>query len=163
VEFIRVRELTAWVKPAPVKSARVPRWMGSKMALSSELADSTRALIAAAQRGEYASPELQRVRPLLELQARWSALPGEREWLIEAIATREGHGLFFYPFEGRLAHFGLATLFSYRLARDLAGDVQLTANDYGFGLVSPRPVPLSLGTLGRSVPRPTSSATSSSG
>ena len=32
-------------------------------------------LIADAKRGVYASPELMLVRPLLELQARWSALP----------------------------------------------------------------------------------------
>jgi ATP-dependent Lhr-like helicase len=154
LEFIRVRELTAWVKPAGRKTARVPRWMGSKMALTSELADATRALIAGAQRGVYASPELARVRPLLELQARWSALPGEREWLVEAIATREGHGLFFYPFEGRLAHFGLATLFSYRLGRESPGTFTLTANDYGFGLVSAQPVALGLGDLGRLLAAP---------
>ena len=149
VEFIRVRELTAWVKPAAVKSAKVPRWMGSKMALTSELADATRALIAQAARGQFDSPELQRVKPLLDLQARWSALPGDREWLVEAISTREGHGLFFYPFEGRLAHFGLATLFSYRLASIVPATFSLSANDYGFGLVSPGPVALDLGTLGK--------------
>ncbi|MBK9114476.1 MAG: ligase-associated DNA damage response DEXH box helicase [Betaproteobacteria bacterium] len=149
LEFVRVRELTAWVRPAKAKSARVPRWMGGKMALSTELADATRALIAGAARGEFTAPEMQRVRPLLELQARWSVLPGEREWLVEAIATREGHGLFFYPFEGRLAHFGLATLFAYRLgARDPAS-FSITANDYGFGLVSPQPMAVSHGDLGR--------------
>jgi ATP-dependent Lhr-like helicase len=149
LEFIRVRELTAWVKPAPASSARVPRWMGSKMALTSELADATRALVAAASRGEFASPELARVRPLLDLQARWSRLPAEREWLVEAVATREGHGLFFYPFEGRLAHFGLATLFSYRLAALEPATFSIAANDYGFALLSPRPVALDLGTLGK--------------
>ncbi len=154
LEFIRVRELTAWVQPAKKTAARVPRWMGGKMALSSELADATRALIAAAKRGVWDAPEMQRVRPLLELQARWSALPGEREWLVEAIATREGHGLFFYPFEGRLAHFGLATLFSYRLGAHTPATFSITANDYGFGLVSPQPVPLSLGELGRLLAAP---------
>jgi len=149
LEFIRVRELTAWVKPAAKRATLVPRWMGGPMALSSQLASATRALIAHAQRGVFASPELALVRPLLELQARWSALPGDREWLIEAIATPEGHGLFFYPFEGRLAHLGLATLFSYRLSRATPRTFSLTANDYGFGLLSSTAVPLSLGELGR--------------
>jgi ATP-dependent Lhr-like helicase len=149
LEFIRVRELTAWVKPAAKRATLVPRWMGGPMALSSQLASATRALIADAQRGVFASPELALVRPLLELQARWSALPGDREWLIEAIATPEGHGLFFYPFEGRLAHLGLATLFSYRLSRATPRTFSLTANDYGFGLLSSTAVPLSLGELGR--------------
>ena len=154
LEFIRVRELTAWVKPAPAKHARVPRWMGSKMALSSELADTTRRLIARARRGLYESPELQRMRPLLQLQARWSALPGDGDWLIETILTREGYALFFYPFEGRLAHFGLATLFSYRLAQKQPATFSITANDYGFALVSPQPIPLSLGELGRLLAAP---------
>ena len=154
LEFVRVHELTAWVRPATAKAARVPRWMGGKMALSTELADATRALIAGAAEGTYDAPEMRRVRPLLELQARWSALPGEREWLVEAIATRDGHGLFFYPFAGRLAHFGLATLFAYRLgARDPAS-FSLTANDYGFGLVSPQPVALAYGDVGRLLAAP---------
>jgi ATP-dependent Lhr-like helicase len=154
LQFVRMRELTAWVKPAPKKATLVPRWAGGKMALSTELAAATRALVAAARRGEYVSPEMQLVRPLLELQARWSALPGEREWLVEAIATSEGHGLFFYPFEGRLAHLGLATLFSYRLSRDTPRTFSLTANDYGFGLLSAQPVALTLGTLGKLLAAP---------
>ena len=135
-------------KPPP--SAQVPRWAGGQMALSSELSRATRRLIGAAKRGIYASPELAVVRPLLELQARWSALPAADEWLVESIVTREGHGLFFYPFEGRLAHLGLATLFAYRLSTASPRTLTLTANDYGFGLVSPSPLALSrrdLGTL----------------
>jgi ATP-dependent Lhr-like helicase len=83
------------------------------------------------------------------LQRRWSGLPAENEWLIERIETREGHGLFFFPFEGRLAHLGLATLFSYRLSQATPRTFSLTANDYGFGLLSSAPVPLSIGDLGR--------------
>ena len=154
LEFVRVRELTAWVKPASAKAALVPRWAGGQMALSTQLAEATRLLIAKAKAGVYASPELQLVRPLLELQARWSALPGANEWLIEQIATREGHALFFYPFEGRLAHLGLATLFSYRLSRATARTFSLTANDYGFGLLSPTPLTLTLGELGRLLAAP---------
>jgi ATP-dependent helicase Lhr and Lhr-like helicase len=154
LEFVRVRELTAWVKPAKAKAALVPRWSGGQMALSTQLAAATRKLIADAKRGVYASPELQLVRPLLKLQARWSALPAGNEWLVEQIATREGHALFFYPFEGRLAHLGLATLFSYRLSRQTPRTFSLTANDYGFGLLSSTPVALSLGDLGRLLAAP---------
>ncbi len=124
------------------------------MALSTQLAEATRALIARAKRGVFASPELALVRPLLELQSRWSALPGEGEWLVEQIATREGHALFFYPFEGRLAHLGLATLFSYRLSRATPRTFSLTANDYGFGLISPTAVSLTLGDLGKLLAAP---------
>jgi ATP-dependent Lhr-like helicase len=154
LEFVRVREMTAWVKPAPSRAAIVPRWMGAKMALSTLLAERTRSLIADAKRGTYASPELKLVRPLLELQKRWSALPDEREWLVERLAAREGHYLFFYPFVGRLAHLGLATLFGYRLSRETPRTFSMTVNDYGFGLLSPEPVELSLGVLGRLMAAP---------
>jgi ATP-dependent Lhr-like helicase len=124
------------------------------MALSAELAGGTRKLVADAARGVFASPELALLRPLLELQARWSGLPRENEWLVEAIATREGHGLFFYPFDGRLAHLGLATLFAYRLSRAAPRTFSITANDYGFGLISPTAAPLGLGDIGRMLAAP---------
>ena len=149
LEFVRVREMTAWVKPASAKSAVITRWAGSKMALSTLLADRTRALIADANRGVFASPELQLMRPLLELQKRWSALPGDGEWLVEKMARGDGHYLFFYPFEGRLAHLGLATLFSYRLALQRPGTFSMTFNDYGFALQSAEPVEFGLRELGR--------------
>jgi ATP-dependent helicase Lhr and Lhr-like helicase len=148
LEFLRVREMTAWAKPAPQKSAVVTRWLGAKMPLSTLLAERTRRLVAAAKRGVYASPELALVRPLLELQARWSALPGEREWLCERIRLRDGHYTFFYPFEGRLAHLGLATLFSYRLSRAMPRSFSMMINDYGFGLLSATPLDLTLRDIG---------------
>jgi ATP-dependent Lhr-like helicase len=154
LEFLRVREMTAWVRIAPAKSAVITRWMGVKMSFSTLLADRTRRLIARAREGRYDSPELVLVRPLLELQARWSALPGEREWLVERIRAREGHYLFFYPFEGRLAHLGLATLFSYRLGRMSPASFSIMCNDYGFGLLSPAPVTLGLRELGQLLAAP---------
>lgn len=154
LQFIRVHEMMAWVKPAPARSAVVPRWSGYKMSFSTQLAAQTRKLIGEARRGIYASPELERCGPLLRLQSRWSALPGEREWLIEQIATREGHYLLFYPFEGRLVHLGLATLFSYRLSREVARSFSITCTDYGFALLSPQPVPLSLSELGKLLAAP---------
>jgi len=148
LELVRVREMTAWVKPAPARSAVVPRWMGTRMALSTLLAERTRGLIAAAREGVCDEPELALVRPLLELQARWSALPAASEWLVERIATRDGHYLLFYPFEGRLAHLGLATLMGYRLSRVVPRTFSVTVNDYGFALLSPEPVPIGLRDIG---------------
>jgi ATP-dependent Lhr-like helicase len=148
LEFLRVREMTAWVRLAPPKPAVVTRWLGAKMPLSTLLSERTRRLIGAAKRGTYASPELALVRPLLELQRRWSALPDEREWLCERMRLRDGHYLFFYPFEGRLAHLGLATLFGYRLSRGAPRSFSMMINDYGFGLLSPTPIELSLRDIG---------------
>jgi len=154
LEFLRVREMTAWVRLAPPRAAAITRWMGAKMPFSTLLAERTRRLIAQAKRGHYDSPELALVRPLLDLQARWSALPDEREWLCERIRLREGHHLFFYPFEGRLAHLGLATLFSYRLSKIVPRSFSIMINDYGFGLLSPMPVELGLHEIGRLLAAP---------
>jgi ATP-dependent Lhr-like helicase len=154
LEFVRMREMTAWVRPAPARAAVVPRWSGGKMALSTLLAERTRGLVAQAKLGVFATPELALVRPLLELQRRWSALPGDGEWLIERVTSRDGHYLFFYPFEGRLAHLGLATLFSYRLGQVEPRTFSLTVNDYGFGLLSASPVDLGLRELGRLLAAP---------
>jgi ATP-dependent Lhr-like helicase len=148
LEFLRVREMTAWVRIARAKAAVVTRWLGTRMAFSTLLAQRTRRLIAEAKHGRFESPELALVRPLLLLQARWSALPGEREWLCERIRLREGHYLFFYPFEGRLAHLGLATLFSYRLSKLAPRSFSIMVNDYGFGLLSSQPVTLGLHEVG---------------
>lgn len=82
------------------------------------------------------------VRPLLELQARWSRIPAPDELLIERIKTREGHHLFFYPFESCLVHEGRAALLAYRLSCVQPITLTLSANDYGFELLSPDPAPL---------------------
>ncbi len=137
VEFIRVREMTAYVKRATKKRNLVPRWAGGKMPLSTQLADATRALIAEAKRGVYSTPETRLCAPIFTLQNAISALPSEKQFLIETYKDREGWHLFFFPFEGRLVHLGLATLFSYRLAKDEAKTFSIAMNDYGFELVSP--------------------------
>ncbi|MGL4233990.1 MAG: ligase-associated DNA damage response DEXH box helicase [Casimicrobium sp.] len=137
VEFIRVREMTAYVKRATKKRNLVPRWAGGKMPLSTQLADATRALIGEAKRGVHSTPEMKLCAPIFALQNQLSALPDEKQWLIETYKDREGWHLFFFPFEGRLVHLGLATLFSYRLAKDEAKTFSISMNDYGFELVSP--------------------------
>jgi ATP-dependent Lhr-like helicase len=95
-----------------------------------------------ARRGLFHGAEMEAVRPILELQARWSRLPAPDELLVERVRTREGHHLFFYPVEGRLVHEGMAALFAYRLAQIGPITFTLAANDYGFELLSPEPAPL---------------------
>jgi ATP-dependent helicase Lhr and Lhr-like helicase len=139
--------MIAHVKRATKKTRLVPRWAGGKMPLSTQLADATRALIAEAKRSVYSTPETQLCAPIFALQTQLSALPSEREWLIESYKDREGWHLFFFPFEGRLVHLGLATLFSYRLAKDEAKTVSIAMNDYGFELVSPTALSIDQSTL----------------
>jgi ATP-dependent helicase Lhr and Lhr-like helicase len=145
LEFVRVRDMKAWVRRAPSMKGAIPRWMGSRLPLSGELAAALRKRLEEAARGEYREAEMQAIRPILEVQARWSRIPAADELLIERVKSREGHHLFFFPFEGRLVHEGLAALFAYRLSRLRPISFTMASNDYGFELLSPEPAPLDEG------------------
>jgi ATP-dependent helicase Lhr and Lhr-like helicase len=142
LEFVRLRELTAWVRKAKGSAGAIPRWMGARMPLSSELAAAVRDKLEEARRGVYEGAEMQAVKPVLSLQAERSALPRPEELLIERCETRDGHHLFVYPFEGRLVHEGLAALCAYRVAQLGPMSFSYSCNDYGFELLSPDPAPL---------------------
>jgi ATP-dependent helicase Lhr and Lhr-like helicase len=141
LEFVRVRDMKAWVRKAKSDRGAVPRWMGARMPLSSELADAIRTRLEEARDGVFRGPEMQAIRPMLELQARWSTIPAADEVLVERVRTREGHHLFVFPFEGRLVHEGLAALLAYRISRLAPISFTLAANDYGVELLSPEPAP----------------------
>lgn len=142
LEFVRVHEMTAYVRRATAGSAAVPRWQGGRMPLSSTLAHAVLDCLAQADRGDYDGAEMQAVAPLLVLQQTWSALPTARRLVVEQMRSREGHHLFFYPFAGRLVHVGLASLWAYRMTRQRAATFSIAVNDYGFELLSAMPVPL---------------------
>ncbi len=141
LEFLRVRDLTAYVKPTNRLKGIIPAWTGTSLPISPELGAAVRRKLAEARDGVYDGPEMAAVRPLLALQGRWSAVPGEDELLVERLATREGRTpfthLFVYPFAGKLVHQGLAALAAYRLSRARPITFTLTANDYGFELLAP--------------------------
>ena len=136
LELVRIHEMTAWVRRATGKRAAVPRWSGGRMPLSSTLADAVVQQLALAAEGHYDTPELQCVRPLLELQQRWSALPTPETLLAEVLKTREGWHLFLYPFAGRHVHLGLANLIAWRVAQHAPRTFSIAVNDYGFELLS---------------------------
>jgi ATP-dependent Lhr-like helicase len=142
LRFVRVRDMTAWVRLSNQATSVVPHWTGARLALSPELAAAVRGKLDEARQGLFVSAEMEAVRPILELQAKWSRVPAADELLIERVRTREGHHLFFYPVEGRLVHEGLAALFAYRLAQLGPITFTLAANDYGFELLSPDPARL---------------------
>ncbi|MGL4423843.1 MAG: helicase-related protein, partial [Gemmataceae bacterium] len=93
LEFVRVQEMTAWVRKSKKSTGAIPRWMGSRMPLSSELAAAVRQKLDEARKGNYLGAEMLAIQPILELQRRWSALPALGEFLIEKLRTREGYHL----------------------------------------------------------------------
>ena len=140
LELVRVHEMTAWVRSASGDRGAVPRWAGGRMPLSSEMADAVLERLARAARDDFDGPEMTMVRPLLQLQARWSALPGPALLLAEQLRSREGHHLFLYPFAGRQVHVGLASLLAWRVSRDAPATFSIAVNDYGLELLSAEPV-----------------------
>ncbi len=142
LEFVRVRNMVAQVRKAHGEPGAVPRWEGSRMPLSSELAEAVRERLEQARQGVFEGKEMRSVRPVLETQAEISAIPRRDQLLIERVRTREGHHLFFYPFEGRLVHEGLAALFAWRISRLTPITFSMAMNDYGFELLAPDAAPL---------------------
>ncbi len=141
LELVRIHNMTAYVRRSGSTGA-VPVWYGGRMPLSSQLARAVRTRLDGAARGIFEGPEMQAVRPVLELQAAWSRIPRQGEVLLECISSREGQHIYLYPFAGRLVHEGLAALLAMRLARAQPLTFTWTVNDYGLELLSPKPAPL---------------------
>lgn len=141
LEYVRTQDMAAYVRKATKRSGVVPSWQGSKMPLSSEMADSVQALLDGAAQGDFFEPELQAAQPMLATQARLSRLPRRGELLAERFRSREGHHLFLYPFAGRNVHIGLAQLLAWRLAQAEPNTFSLSVNDYGLEILAAKPVP----------------------
>ena len=144
LELVRIRDMTAYVRAAPNRRGGVPRWMGGRLPLSGELSDELRRTLA---EGAPRSAEMRTLAPLLEIQRRRSSIPAVDETLCERTRTREGDYLFLFPFAGRLAHEGLASVLAYRLARLHPGDYGYAVNDYGLTITAAHMPPLDADTM----------------
>jgi ATP-dependent Lhr-like helicase len=140
LELVRVHEMTAYVKRSESTRGAVSRWQGTKMPLSSELAHAALEELKLAGEGVYDGPEMRALQPLLEIQARWSALPDSDVLVVESMKSREGYHLFLYPFAGRAVHTGLASLFAFRVGRVMPSTFSIAVNDYGLELLAPEAV-----------------------
>jgi ATP-dependent helicase Lhr and Lhr-like helicase len=146
LEYVRTRDMTAYVKKATKNRGIVPSWAGGKMPLSSELADAVLELLAEATQPDWVrdidEPEMRAAMPMLATQTRLSRLPTPQTLLIERYRSREGEHLYLYPFAGRYVHMGLASLLAWRLAKDAPNTFSMSVNDHGFELLSAEPVNL---------------------
>ena len=141
LEFVRLRDMTAYVKVSTKKTRTVPAWAGGQMALSDLLTHHLRLEVDRASRGDLDTPELKALAPLFERQKDLSVLPRTDQLLIETCTTREGSHLYAYPFEGRFVHEGIGFLWASRLTRLERGTITVSVNDYGFELLAPRVTP----------------------
>jgi len=142
LEFIRVKEMSAYVKKSTKKKGLIPSWMGGRMPLSSQLSAVFRDKLDEVAHGIENDEEVIALKPLFKLQAELSHLPESHEFLIESFKSREGHHLLFYPFEGRLVHEGMASLLAYRISKIKPASFSIAMNDYGFELLTDEDIPI---------------------
>ncbi len=142
LEYVRIKDMTVWVRIASKNKGPIPQWMGGRMPLSTELSAEVREKFDEANEGIFITEEMKAVKPVLDLQSRWSIIPKANEILIEKVKTREGFHLFFYPFEGKLVHEGLASLYAFRISKIKPITFSISTNDYGFELLSAQEIPL---------------------
>ncbi len=136
LELLYVKGLDAVVQVTTKKTNQVVSWMGARMSLSSKLSHQLREIFKGYNQGIIRSEEVRRVLPILDLQQQLSLIPDNQTFLIESLQTREGHHLFFYPFEGRMVHELLSALLAYRIAQRFPISFSMAMNDYGFELFS---------------------------
>ncbi len=146
LELVAVRDMQALVKPSKNKKGIVPSWMGGRLPLSSFLAAALRHMFRYAQAGGK-EPELDFLQPLFAEQQKRSYLPGEEELLIEKIRSKEGYHVFFYPFEGKFVHEGMAAIIAYRLGKIRPFTFSIAMNEYGFELLSDQEIPIDQETV----------------
>lgn len=142
LEFIKVKEMTAFVKKSTKTKGLIPSWAGGRMPLSSQLSAVFRDKLDEVAHGIETDIEVKALKPLFDLQAKLSHLPQSHEFLIESFKSREGHHLLFYPFEGRLVHEGMASLLAYRISKIKPASFSIAMNDYGFELLTDEDIPI---------------------
>jgi ATP-dependent Lhr-like helicase len=122
---------------ATARPARIPSYMGARIALTTNLARRVRTYIA--DPGEWHRfPE--DVRQWLEVQRRRSVLPGPDSLLIETFPHEGRHYMVAYSFEGWNAHQSLGFLLTRRMESAGLQPIGFVANDYAIATYSLKPV-----------------------
>lgn len=142
LELIQIKDMTVYVRKAKGTKSKVPSWMGGRMSLSSNMTDILREKMQEAISGESDEVELKILKPIFDIQQKFSTLPNENQFLIEKTFSREGCHLFFFPFEGRYVHEGMSALIAYRISQIKPITFSIAMNDYGFELLSDQDIPI---------------------
>ncbi|KQN07553.1 DNA ligase-associated DEXH box helicase [Sphingobium sp. Leaf26] len=122
---------------ATSKQARIPSWGGSRMAMSTRLADRVRHFLAEPEEWHRFPPD---VREWLEMQKLRSTLPQPGQLLIETFPHEGRHYLVCYSFEGWNAHQSLGMLLTRRMESQGLMPLGFVANDYALAVYGMKPV-----------------------
>lgn len=142
LRFHSIRDMTVLVTDGGDAKLFTPHWAGTRLPISDSLSVGVRETIERAGRGEIDSesePELVEAEKLLRAQSAMSAIPAAGQVLVETLETSDGSHLCMYPFDGRLVHEAVGALLALRLGRKTPATFTVSANDYGFELLSAQP------------------------
>ena len=137
LEFIRIKEMQAYVRNSGKKTNKVPSWMGGRLTLSAQMSELLRKELYSVSRPvSEQSLEIRSLAHIFDRQRAESIVPKPNELLVETFKTTDGHHHIFYPFEGRFVHEAMGSLLSYRISLLSPITFSLAFNDYGFELLS---------------------------
>ncbi|WP_419808989.1 ligase-associated DNA damage response DEXH box helicase [Sphingomonas sp.] len=134
VERIDTEDLVVRASSRP---ARIPTYGGSRMPLSTNLADRVRGFLAdSAQWARFPAD----VREWLEIQLKRSVLPEPGQLLVETFPREGRNYMVAYSFEGWNAHQSLGMLVTRRMEATGLKPLGFVANDYALATYSIEPV-----------------------
>ena len=136
LEVVRM-DVTDLVVRATSKQARVPAWGGTRMAMSTRLADRVRHFLAEPEEWHRFPDD---VREWLEVQKYRSALPEPGQLLIETFPHEGRYYLVCYSFEGWNAHQSLGMLLTRRMDAQGLMPLGFVSNDYALAVYGMKPV-----------------------
>jgi ATP-dependent Lhr-like helicase len=116
---------------ASSKPARIPTYGGSRMPLSTNLADRVRGFLADPRQWSRFPDD---VREWLEFQGKRSALPRPGELLVETFPREGRNYMVAYSFEGWNAHQSLGMLITRRMEAEGLKPLGFVANDYALAV-----------------------------
>ena len=140
LQFIKIRDMTLYVKKSSKKSSLIPAWVGGQMAISDLLSDNLRSEIDICNNLEnddqYINKELNSLLPILKKQKDLSDIPKRNQLLIEIYKTKELTSLFVFTLDGKFVNEGIAFLWALRFANKKQSTFSISANDFGFSLTT---------------------------
>jgi ATP-dependent Lhr-like helicase len=136
LEVERIDGIDLYVK-ATSKSARIPTYVGARMAMTTNLADRVRAFLHDREQWPRFPDD---VRDWLHVQDQRSVLPRPDQLLVETFPHEHRHYMVAYSFEGWNAHQSLGMLITRRMETAGLQPLGFVSNDYALACYSLNPV-----------------------
>ena len=137
LEYGSINNATVLVKKSKDAQAQIPNYAGGRMPLSTHLAYAVRKMIGHKRNWHNLPPQIQ---SWLELHKKRSALPDEKNLLVETFPRQKKHYMVAYTFAGRNANQTLGFLVLKRMKRLGLRPLSFVMTDYALTVWSFKPV-----------------------